>query len=116
MARTTTHHLTNGETNLTFRITGESALVITMAANAWAAPKRLAMTTEAARKPFALAKELGFTAGRTRFQGLRRITTDAQFAAYTEANFDFNNNENDPEAHLALEQEFAEMGYLEVAA
>jgi hypothetical protein len=116
MTRTTTHHLTNGETNFTFRITGETALVITMAAHAWATPKCQAMTTEAARKHFGLAKKFGCTAGRTRFQGLRRITTDAQFAAYTEANFDFDNNENDPEAHLALEQEFAEVGYLEVVA
>lgn len=115
MARTTVHHLTNGETNFTFRITGDAALVITLGANCWATPKREAMTVEAARKQFALAKRFGCAPGFTRTRGLRRLTTKAQLDAYLEQVADWS-DDNWPEAELALQEEFAGQGYIEVAA
>jgi hypothetical protein len=111
---TTTHFLNNGEDNFIFRIQGAQAMVITT--NLWGGVEREEMTVEAARKRYGLAKKFGCVPGHLRHHAMRRLTTDAQFAAYTAANFDFDNNGNDAEAHLALEEEFAGQGYLEVAA
>lgn len=116
MTRTTVHHLTNGETNFTFRIAGNAATLITLGANNWATVKREAMTTEAARAFYAQAKKFGCTVGFTRHQAMRKLTTDAQYAAWVAKNFDFYNNDNDAEAELAWQEEYNDQGYIEVVA
>lgn len=116
MARTTVHHLTNGQDNFTFRITGDTATVITLGACRWGTPEREVMTTEAARIRFAQALKFGCKKGFTRHQPMRKITTDAQYAAWVAKNFDFYANDNDAEAELAWQEEFAGQGYIEVAA
>ena len=111
---TTVHHLTNGETNFSFRISGSTAVVTTLAANRYGSVKREELTVEAARKKFALALKFGCTKGFTRHQPMRKLTTDAQYAAWVEANFDFENNDNDAEAELVYLEQFNDQGYIEV--
>lgn len=114
MTRTTVHHLTNGETNFTYRISGNSAVVIALGANRYGTIKREEMTVEAARKQFAQALKFGCTKGFTRHQPMRKLTTDAQYAAWVEARFDFENNDNDAELELAWQEEFNDLGFIEV--
>lgn len=113
---TTVHHLTNGETNFTFRISGDTATVITLRADCYATVKREVMTVSEARTRYAQAKKFSCTAGFTRHQAMRKLTTDAQYAAWVAKEFDFYNNDNDAEAELACQEAFNEQGYIEVVA
>jgi hypothetical protein len=113
---TTVYHLTNEETNFTFRIAAGTATVITLAANSWAQPKVQELTVEAARTLYGQALKFGCRKGFTRHQPLRKITTDAQYAAWAAQAFDFDANDNDAEAELAMHETFVGQGYLEVAA
>ena len=112
---TTVHHLTNGEANWTFRITGDEALVTQT--TTWGVAKvEDKITTKAqARKFYATAKEFGCTEGFTRLNAFRKLTTWVEVQAYIAEQFDMT-NDNDPEAALAKEQEFKACGCLNVAA
>lgn len=111
--RTTVHHLTNGEFNWSFRITGEQATLTIFGGNTCCTPDIETMTLEEARKAYKDILRLiprtrkGFTK-RSRY---RRITTEAQLAAY----LGHETHDNWAEWALALEQEFHCQGYLQVA-
>ncbi len=116
MATATVHHLTNGETNLTFRITGDTATVISLAPLRWAKITRQPMAIPSARDFFAQALKFGFTRGFTRHQPMRKLTTEAQYAAWAANAFDFEANDNDAETELAWSEDFQGQGYIEVPA
>ena len=113
--RTTVHHLTNGEANWTFRITGDAALVTQTTTYGIAKVDDKIATAAQARKFYALAKKYGCTVGFTRLNAYRKLTTWDQVNAYIAEAFDLN-DDNGPEAALAVEEEFATCGCLNVAA
>ena len=112
---TTVHHLTNGEANWSFRITGDSAKVTQTTTYGIVKVEDKISTAAQARKFYATAKKYGCTEGFTKLDAYRKLTTEAQFAAYIDANYDLN-SDNDPETVLALEEEFRACGCLNVAA
>ena len=112
---TTVHHLTNGDANWSFRITGDSAKVTQTSHYGIAKVEDKITTTAQARKFYATAKEYGCVEGFTKLAAFRKLTTEAQLAAYIDANYDLS-SDNDPEAVLALEEEFDNCGCLNVAA
>ena len=112
---TTVHHLTNGEANWSFRITGDSAKVTQTTTWGIAKVEDEITTAAQARKFYATAKKYGCTEGFTKLNAYRKLTTEAQLAAYIEANYDLS-SDNDPEAVLAIEEEFDACGCLNVAA
>lgn len=114
MPATTTHKLTNGQTNWVYRITGDQAVVITV--ERFGEVTREDMGRAEARQHYALAKEFGCTVGATRLFARRRITSPERLAAYLAQAYDLEGDDNAPEAVLALEQEFAEVGFLTVPA
>lgn len=116
MSATTVHHLTNGETNLTFRVTGDTATVIALAPRRWAKITRQPMAVSSAREFFAQALKFGYARGFTRHQPMRKLTTNAQYAAWAAKAFDFQANDNDAEAELAWSEDFRGQGYIEVLA
>lgn len=115
MTHTTIHTLTNGEGNWVFRITGDAAKVIQVLP--WGVTKieDKITTAKQARKFWATAKEFGCTEGWAPLMKFRKLTTWEQVNAYISANFDMA-SDNDPEAVLALEEEFKGCGCLNVPA
>ena len=111
---TTTHKLTNGEGNKIFKISGDVATVLHVPA--YGEVEAETMTIDQARKCYAFGKQVGWVAGFTRLQAFKRITTNKQLGEYLDNSFDFENDDNAPEAALALEEEFSAAGYLEVEA
>lgn len=109
--RTTVHHLTNGEENWTFRITGNAALVTKTAGFGTVEVEADITTADQARNLYKNAKKYGCTVGFTRLMPKRKLTTDAQLAAHIEANYDLT-SDNDPEAVLVLEEEFHFCGHV----
>jgi hypothetical protein len=108
--------LTNGEQNVTFRIKGDTATVVTMGAYRWSPLEREVMDTDAARALYAQGLKFGCRKGFTRHQAVRKLTTDAQYAAWARQAFDFDANDNDAEAELAAFEAFREQGFIEVPA
>lgn len=109
----TTHKITNGQLNKIFKIEGDLATVISL--SEFGRVETEQMTTGEARKLYAFGQKIGWTKGFTRLQAYKRLTTDQQLGEYISANYDLN-SDNDPEAVLALEEEFDGQGYLEVVA
>ena len=112
---TTVHHLTNGEANWSFRITGDTAKVTQTTTWGIAKVEDKITTAAQARKFYATAKEYGCTEGYTKLDAFRKLTTWEQFDTYIAANYDMT-SDNDPEAVLALEESFKGCGCLSVAA
>ncbi|QNJ25964.1 hypothetical protein SynSYN20_01637 [Synechococcus sp. SYN20] len=112
---TTTHKLTNGEGNWLFRISGDVATVIQVLP--WGVTKieDKISTAAQARKFWATAKKYGCTEGWTELMKFRKLTTWEQVDTYIAANYNMA-ADNDPEAALALEDEFRGCGCLNVAA
>lgn len=115
MTRTTVHHLTNGESNWTFRITGDAALVTQTTPWGIAKVEDEIATAAQARKFYATAKKYGCTEGFTRLNAFRKLTTWGQVDAYIAQEFDMT-NDNDPEAAFAIEQQFKNCGCLNIPA
>ena len=113
--KTTVHHLTNGEANWTFRITGDVAKVTQTTTWGIAKVEDKIQTAAQARKFYATAKKYGCTEGFTKLDAYRKLTTWAQVDAYIEQEFDMT-SDNDPEAALAIEEEFKACGCLNIPA
>ena len=112
---TTTHTITNGEGNWLFRISGDVATVIQVLPWGVTKTEDKITTTKQARKFWATALEFGCTKGWTPLMKFRKLTTWEQVDAYIAANYDMA-SDNDPEAALALEDEFQGCGCLNVPA
>ena len=112
---TTTHTITNGESNWLFRISGDVATVIQVCNWGVTKTEDKISTTKQARKFWATALEFGCTKGWTPLMKFRKLTTWEQVDAYIAANYDMA-SDNDPEAALALEDEFRGCGCLSVSA
>ena len=112
---TTTHTITNGESNWLFRISGDTATVIQVLP--WGVTKieDKITTAKQARKFWTTALEFGCTKGWAPLMKFRKLTTWEQVNAHIEANYDMSLC-NDPEAALAIENEFRECGVLNVYA
>lgn len=110
--RTTVHHLTNGQFNYSFRITGEQA-TLTIFGGKDCNPEVRTMTTEEARKAYKTLLELmpNIRKGFTSLPRYRRITTEAQLAEYIGQETDG----NWAEWALGIQEEFEGMGYIEIA-
>lgn len=110
---TTVHHLTNGEDNWSFRISGDQAIVTHT--SPYSCEARIVTTTEA-RNDYKMVKKFNVNvrSGFTPLPAERKLTTWAQYDAWAAQQFDFKNNDNDAEAELAMSEQFREVGYLEV--
>lgn len=115
MTTTTVHKLTNGEGNWVFRITGDAATVIQVLPWGFTKVVDKITTAKQARKFWADAKRFGCAEGWAPLMKFRKLTTWEQVNAYIDQAYDMT-NDNDPEAALALEQEFKGCGCLNVPA
>lgn len=112
---TTTHTITNGEGNWLFRINGDAAKVIQVLPWGVTKTEDKITTTKQAREFWATAIKYGCTEGWAPLMKFRKLTTWEQVDAYIGANYDMT-ADNDPEAALALEEEFQGCGCLNVPA
>lgn len=111
----TTHNLTNGEYNWIFQIDGDTATVILE--DGWTTETRV-ITVEEAREDYKMIQKFNRNVrpGYTPKTQYRKITTEAEYQAWADKEFDFDKYDNDAERELAYREEFNECGFIEVVA